>query len=94
MRTFANLLTTIVIASWVLAIAVISLRNVTPVSLRFLTYQSIQLPFFLVLAFCAVLGMIVMILLQLLWGLGSSISNNSRSDDDLDDAFSFDDEDS
>jgi uncharacterized integral membrane protein len=93
MRTFANLLTTIVIASWVLAIAVLSLRNVTPVSLRFLTYQSIQLPFFLVLAFCAVLGMIFMALIQLLWGLGSSISSNSRSDDDLDDAFSFDDED-
>lgn len=90
MRTFANLLTTIVIASWVLAIAVLSLRNVTPVSLRFLTYQSIQLPFFLVLAFCAVLGMIFMALIQLLWGLGSSISKNSRSDDDLDDAFSFD----
>lgn len=90
MRTFANLLTTLVIASWVLAIAILSLRNVTPVSLKFLTYQSIQLPFFLVLAFCAVLGMIVMALLQLFWGLGSSISKNSRSDDDLDDAFSFD----
>lgn len=92
MRTFANLLTSLVVAGWVVAIAILSLKNVTPVSLKFLTYQSIQLPFFLVLAFGAALGMIVMTLIQLLWGLGSSISGNSRSDDDLDDAFSFDDD--
>lgn len=91
MRTIANLLTSLVVATWVVAIAVLSLKNVTPVSLKFLTYQSIQLPFFLVLAFSASLGMIVMALIQPLWGNASSRQGNSQSDD-LDDDFSFDDD--
>lgn len=89
MNFIANLLTSLVVASWVLAIAVLSLKNVTPVSLKFLTYQSIQLPFFLVLAFSASLGMIVMSLIQP-W---SSTSRQGTQSDDLDDDFSFDDED-
>jgi len=92
MRSIANLLTSLVVASWVVAIAVLSLKNVTPVSLKFLTYQSIQLPFFLVLAFSASLGMIVMTLIQSLWGFAGSQQGNSQSDNDLDDEFSFDDE--
>jgi len=92
MRSIANLLTSLVVASWVVAIAVLSLKNVTPVSLKFLTYQSIQLPFFLVLAFSASLGMIVMTLIQSLWGFAGSRQGNSHSDNDLDDEFSFDDE--
>jgi len=92
MRSIANLLTSLVVASWVVAIAVLSLKNVTPVSLKFLTYQSIQLPFFLVLAFSASLGMIVMTLIQSLWGFAGSQQSNTQSDNDLDDEFSFDDE--
>jgi uncharacterized integral membrane protein len=92
MRSIANLLTSLVVASWVVAIAVLSLKNVTPVSLKFLTYQSIQLPFFLVLAFSASLGMIVMTLIQSLWGFAGSQQGNSQSDNDLDDDFSFDDQ--
>lgn len=69
MRTIANLLTSVVVACWVMAIAILSVQNATPVSLKFLTYESIQLPVGLVLAFSAGLGLIGMALIQLLWGL-------------------------
>lgn len=91
MRTVANLLTSLVVAGWVMAIAVLSIKNATPVSLKFLTYQSIQLPFFLVLACSASLGMIVLALIQPLWGNASSRQSNSQSDD-RDSDFSFDDD--
>ena len=52
MRTIANLLTSTVLACWVVAIAVLAVQNAEPVSLKFLTFESIQIPFGLVLAFC------------------------------------------
>lgn len=86
MKSLANLLASLILASWVGAIAIISLKNITPVSLRFLTFQSIELPFFLVLAFSASVGMIIMALIQPLW-LASS-GKNSESNQDLgDDEF-------
>ena len=90
MKTIANILTSLILASWVIAIAILSLNNVTPVSLKFLTFQSIELPFFLVLAFSAAVGMIGMALTQPLWSLGSSQSGNSQSEND---EFFSDDED-
>lgn len=91
MNSIANLLISLIVGSWVVAIAILSLKNVTPVSLKFLTYQSIQLPFFLVLAFSASLGLVFMALIQLIWSLGGSRQGNSESDN-LDDDFSFDNE--
>jgi uncharacterized integral membrane protein len=82
MKTFANLITSVVLAVWVIAIAIISVQNYTPVSLRFITFQSIQIPFGIIMAFCAALGMIGVTLLQPLWGLGDSGQRNSRSDDE------------
>ncbi len=87
MKTLANLLTLIVLAAWVVAIAILSVQNATPVSLKFLSFQSIQLPVGLVLAFSAGLGIIGIALTQPLWSLGSS---GNQSDNDLDDDFSFD----
>lgn len=80
MKTIANLLTSIVVACWVVAIAILSVQNATPVSLRFLTYESIQLPVGLVLAFSAGLGIIGMALTQLLWGFAGSQQESSQSD--------------
>ncbi|MFH7024650.1 MAG: DUF1049 domain-containing protein [Heteroscytonema crispum UTEX LB 1556] len=82
MKTIVNLVTSLVLAVWVIAIAILSVQNYTPVSLRFLTFQSIQIPFGIILAFCAGLGMIGVTLLQPLWGLSDSGRSNSRSDDD------------
>ncbi|MCC5628468.1 LapA family protein [Nostoc sphaeroides] len=87
----APFLTSLVLAVWVIAIAIISVQNATPVSLKFLTFQSIQIPMGLVLAFSAVVGLIGMALLQPLWGLAGIGQPNSRLEDDAE--FFVDDED-
>jgi uncharacterized integral membrane protein len=84
MKALANLLTSIVVAIWVVAIAILSVQNITPVSLRFLNFQSIQLPIGLVLAFSAGVGLIAVALLLPLWVPGS------QSNNDIEDDFSFD----
>ncbi|WP_341527457.1 LapA family protein [Nostoc sp. UHCC 0302] len=91
MKTLAPFLTSLVIAIWVVAIAIISVQNATPVSLKFLTFQSVQIPVGLFLAFSAALGLIVMAVLQPLWGLAGSGQGNSRLEDDAE--FFVDDED-
>lgn len=85
MKSLAHILTSLVLATWIVAIAILSLKNVTPVSLKFLTFQSIELPFFLVLAFSASVGMIGMALTQPLWSLAGSSEGNSQSENDVDD---------
>lgn len=85
MKTLANLLTSLVLGCWVIAIAVLSVQNATPVSLKFLTFQSIQLPVGLVLAFSVGLGIIGVALSQPLWSLAGSREGNSQSENDLDD---------
>lgn len=84
MKTIANLLTSLVLASWVMAIAILSVQNAAPVSLKFLTFESIQLPVGLVLAFSAVVGIMGMALVQPLWSLVGSGQSNSESENDLD----------
>ncbi len=91
MKTLAPFLTSLVVAVWVIAIAIISVQNATPVSLKFLTFQSIQIPMGLVLAFSAGVGLIGMALLQPLWGLAGIRQSNSRLEDDAE--FFVDDED-
>jgi uncharacterized integral membrane protein len=81
MKTFSSLLVSIVIAVWVVAIAIVSVQNAQPISLRFLSFQSIQVPFGLVLAFSAGAGIIAMALLQPLWGIAGSSGRNSSEDD-------------
>jgi uncharacterized integral membrane protein len=65
----AKLLIPCMVAFWVCGIALISVQNATPVSLRFLSWQSIQLPMGLVLAFSAALGMAIAALP--LWSMSS-----------------------
>ncbi len=54
----ANLVTSLIVAFWVSAIALLSVQNARPVTLRFLTLQSVQLPVGLVLSFSAAVGMV------------------------------------
>ncbi|KJH71097.1 lipopolysaccharide assembly protein LapA domain-containing protein [Aliterella atlantica] len=91
MRTTANLVISLAVAFWVIAIAVISLKNVTPISLKFLTFESIQLPFFLVIAFSVCAGIILMALIQPLWSISGSRRRSYRADDFDEDDFSFND---
>jgi uncharacterized integral membrane protein len=91
MKTLAPFLTSLVVTIWVVAIAIISVQNATPVSLKFLTFQSVQIPVGLVLAFSAGIGLIGMAVLQPLWSLAGSRQSNSRFEDDAE--FFVDDED-
>lgn len=85
MKPIANLLTSLVLAIWVVAIAILSVQNATLVSLKFLNFESIQLPVGLVLAFSAGVGIVGMALIQPLWSLAGSGQGNSESESDLDD---------
>lgn len=62
MKTIANLLTSIILAAWVSAIAILSIQNITPVSLKlslnFVTWETIKMPFGVVLAFSFGVGAI------------------------------------
>lgn len=91
MKTIANLLISVIVAMWVMAIALLSVQNATLVRLKFLSLQSIQIPVGLVLAFCVCVGLIGITVLQPLWGLGDSGRGNSRFDEDAE--FFVDDED-
>ena len=89
MKTIANLIAALIVATWVIASAILSLKNVTPISLKFFTFTSIQIPFFLAIAFSVGVGIVLMALLQPLWSLAGGKRN---SDDDFDeDDFSFND---
>jgi uncharacterized integral membrane protein len=81
MKSLANLLTSLVIAFWVIAIAIVSVQNAEPISVKFFSYQSIQIPFGLVLAFSAGVGIITTAIVQPLWSLAGSGRNDRRSDD-------------
>ncbi|WP_198806144.1 hypothetical protein [Leptolyngbya sp. BL0902] len=58
-------------ALWVVAIAIVAVQNATPVSLRLLMLQSIEIPFGVLLAFGAAGGMVVAALGLWLLGLSS-----------------------
>jgi uncharacterized integral membrane protein len=91
MKTTISLVLSTVVALWIMAIAILSVQNATPVSLRFLTFESIQIPVGLVLAFCVGVGMIGMSVLQPLWGMSNSQQTTYRRYED--DAEFFVDED-
>jgi uncharacterized integral membrane protein len=88
-KTLGNLLISLVVGIWIVAIAIISVQNATPVSLKFFTFQSIQIPIGLVLAFSAGVGIIGIALLQPLWGLSTPQRNYTQDDAE----FFVDDED-
>ena len=46
----------LIVATWVVAIAILSVQNATPVQLSFLGLQSIEMPVGLVLAFSVAIG--------------------------------------
>lgn len=52
----------IIPAVWVVAIAIIAVQNATPVSIQLLNLRSIEIPFGVLLAFCAAGGMLGMAL--------------------------------
>jgi uncharacterized integral membrane protein len=67
MRIFANFISSLIIAAWVSAIAVLAIQNIQAVSLNFLVWQSIQFPIGVLLAFCAAIGFVAGSLIPILW---------------------------
>lgn len=67
MKTLVNLLTPLILASWIVAIAILSVQNASSVSLRFLTFESIKLPAGLVLAFSVGVGMLAGAISPVIW---------------------------
>ena len=75
--TIANLITSTVIAFWIVLIAIISVQNYRLVSLNFLILQSIQIPFGVIIALSASTGMIGMGIIEFFWNIGDYIQDNN-----------------
>ncbi len=65
MKKLTHLLNALLIATWMSAIALFSIQNIQAVSLRFFTWESIQLPIGVLLTFCWGGGLILAALLSL-----------------------------
>ena len=64
MKSLPSLLTSTVVALWMGTIAILVIQNFAPVSLKFLSWQSIEIPIGLVLAFSTGLGLVSAALVQ------------------------------
>ncbi|CBN57672.1 lipopolysaccharide assembly protein LapA domain-containing protein [Kamptonema sp. PCC 6506] len=69
MKTIPHLLISVVVATSVSAIAILSVQNATPVSLNFLFFQSIEIPVGVVLALSATAGILGGAILQPMWSI-------------------------
>ena len=67
MKIFANFISSLIVAAWVSAIALLAIQNIQAVSLKFLVWQSIQFPIGVLLAFCAAVGFVAGSLIPVLW---------------------------
>lgn len=67
MKIISPILICLILAVAVSAIAIISVQNATPVSIRFLNFQSVQIPVGVVLGFSVAVGLIVTSILIPIW---------------------------
>lgn len=67
----SQFLTSLILAIWISAIALIAIQNATPISLQFLNVQSVEIPLGLILAFSTSLGLIGSALAIGIWRSGS-----------------------
>ncbi len=90
MKGLTNFLTAIIIASWLSAIAVFSIQNITQVSLRFLVFESIQLPVGVLLAFCLGGGVVAGTILPVFWQQSPKSKRFTRARlEEVSDEFDF-----
>jgi uncharacterized integral membrane protein len=73
-----KVLLTVIPAVWVVAMAIASVQNATPIRLKFFAFESVELPFGVVLSFCVAVGMVIGAVAIFLWGRGQ-IPSASRS---------------
>ncbi|OKH38780.1 hypothetical protein NIES2119_09335 [[Phormidium ambiguum] IAM M-71] len=82
MKSLTTLIISAILALWIMAIAILSVQNATPVTLKFLAYESIRLPVGVVLAFSAAAGAIVGAVIALPLFSSPSFTSNDFSPDD------------
>ena len=82
MKNFVSLLISLLIAFLVVLIAIVSVQNAELVYLRFFGFESIRIPFGLVLAFSFAIGIIGTAILQPLWNIIGLGWGGSRYEDD------------
>ena len=86
MTIFTNFLTTLILATGLSAFVGFAIQNVTPTSLKFLLFESIQDPISVLLTFCFAFGLLLGAFHPLFWNR----SPKRRSQlDDLEDEFDF-----
>ncbi|NEO63618.1 MAG: LapA family protein [Moorea sp. SIO4G2] len=68
-RILTNLLTSLIVAIWISAIAIFSIQNITEVSVKFLVFESIDLPIGVVLAVSVGIGLLGGAIAPLVWQL-------------------------
>lgn len=81
MKIIPPLLTAIVLAIFVSAIAIISVQNATAYSLKFLLFQSVPLPVGVMLGFTVAVGVIVGAIAQPLWSISRDNNNETEYPD-------------
>ncbi|MBW4534173.1 MAG: LapA family protein [Pleurocapsa minor HA4230-MV1] len=67
MKSFTSLLSSLILAILVAAIAIFSIQNIQDVSLKFLTFESITIPVGVLLALCSAIGIILGALIPILF---------------------------
>ncbi|NEP76935.1 MAG: DUF1049 domain-containing protein [Okeania sp. SIO3C4] len=58
-KFISPILSSIILALWVSGIAIFSVQNSAPISLKFIAFQSIQIPIGVILAFSVSVGVII-----------------------------------
>ena len=59
MKSITRLLNSLIMATFILAIAIFSIQNIQDVSVEFLIWESITVPVGVLLAFCSGVGMVL-----------------------------------
>lgn len=59
MRILANFIASGLLAAWLILAATLSIQNITPVSLKFLTFRSVDIPFGVLLTFSVGVGLLL-----------------------------------
>ena len=58
MKTITNLFSSLIMVGWIVSFAIFSIQNVQPVSVKFLFFNSINLPIGVLLAFSVSIGIL------------------------------------
>ena len=76
MKTFANFLSSLIMAGWIGAIAIFSIQNIQEISVKFLNFETIKFPVGVLLAFFLGCGFILGAFIPLLWQKRQKLSRS------------------